>query len=189
LLLSFRTKKHNVISLSKTILKKFPLLRLAETTVAELKKVDGMGEVKAGKVLAAIELGRRSIEHESRLAIHSMNDVLLHVHDIRREHREHLVALYLNARNELIAKHTIAVGSLNQNVIEPRDVFAEALKAPCASIILVHNHPSGDAEPSDQDIHFTKNLMQAGKLLGIEILDHIVVSENGECSLKSQNLV
>lgn len=189
ILLSSGTKKHNVLSVSKAILKKFPNEKLANVGLNELKKIDGLGEVKAGKIIAALELGRRSYSNGARKAIHSLTDVLTYVHDLRGERREHLVALYLNARNELISKQTIGVGTLNQNIIEPRDVFAEALKTPCASIVLVHNHPSGDAEPSDQDIAFTKKLAEAGKMLGIEILDHIIVSDTSECSLKSRNLM
>lgn len=189
ILLSSGTKKHNVLSVSKAILKKYPSEKLSEIGLNELKKIDGLGEVKAGKIIAAVELGRRSYSNGTRKQIKSLTDILVYVHDIRNERREHLVAIYLNARNEVISKQTIAVGTLNQNIIEPRDVFAEALKTPCASIVLVHNHPSGESEPSDQDIVFTKKLSEVGKMLGIEILDHIIVSETSECSLKRRELM
>lgn len=189
ILLSSGTKKHNVLSLSKQILKTYPLEQLANTSVNEIKKISGMGEVKAGKISAAIELGRRTMGNGKRITIRSIDDVVREVADIRDQSKEHLVALYLNARNELILKQTIAVGSLNQNIIEPRDVFADALKNPCAAVVLVHNHPSGDSEPSDQDVIFTSKLIEAGKLLGIELLDHIVVARDNETSLKASNLI
>jgi len=189
IILSTGTKKHNVISLSKVLLKKFPVEYLSRITMEQLTKVDGMGEVKAGKVLAAIELGMRSVGETRKISIKSVEDVVREVHDIRNQNKEHLVALYLNARNELLLKQTIAIGTLNQNIIEPRDVFADALRNPCAAVVLAHNHPSGDSAPSDQDILFTKKLQQAGDLLGIKVLDHIIVAEKESTSLKSMNLM
>lgn len=189
ILLSSGTKKQNVLSLSKAILKKYPIELLSMASVAELKKIFGMGEVKAGKIVAAIELGKRSMGDGRKTAIQSINDVAREASDIRNQSKEHLVALYLNARNELILKQTIAIGSLNQNIIEPRDVFADALKNPCAAVVLIHNHPSGDPTPSDQDIIFTSKLIEVGKLLGIDVLDHVIVAKDGEASLKAQNLI
>jgi DNA repair protein RadC len=168
---------------------RYPIEVLADTSVNELKKIFGMGEVKAGKIVAAFELGKRSLGNGRKTSIRSVEDVVREVNDIRDQNKEHLIALYLNARNELIMKQTIAIGTLNQNIIQPRDVFADALKNPCAAVVLIHNHPSGDPEPSDQDIIFTKKLIEAGKLLGIEILDHIVVARDGDASLKASNLI
>lgn len=189
ILLSSGTRKLNVLSLSRLILKRYPIEVMADTSVNELKKIYGMGEVKAGKIVAALELGKRSLGNGRKTSIRSVEDVVREVNDIRDQNKEHLIALYLNARNELILKQTIAIGTLNQNIIQPRDVFADALKNPCAAVVLIHNHPSGDPEPSDQDIIFTKKLIEAGKLLGIEILDHIVVARDGEASLKASNLI
>lgn len=189
IILSSGTKKKNVISVAKQLLKTFPLNALLTTSLSELAKVDGIGKVKAGKILAGIELGKRALGTASFHQVLTPKEVLNEVKDIRTKSQEHLIALYLNARHELLQKQTISVGSLNQAIIEPRDIFSYALLLPSPFIILVHNHPSGDATASEADIKFTRRLVEAGNLLGIKIIDHIIVTANDYSSFRESKLL
>lgn len=184
IILGSGTKNTNVISLARGILKKYPLTKLSNTPLTELINTHGIGEIQAIKILAGIELGLRSSRNSLTKMIKTPQDVYIETYDIREKSREHLVALYLNARYELIHKQTISIGGLNKIVIEPRDVFSEALKNPCAYIILVHNHPSNDTSASQDDISFTNRVIQAGNLLGISIIDHIIVGSKDYYSMK-----
>jgi len=143
----------------------------------KLTAVRGVGKVKAMQVLCALELGWRmfGVEHCPRTVLRSRDDVLGEMGYLRSRKQEHVVMLMLNARNELIGRKTVAIGSLNKSVVEPRDVFGEAVRNNAVGIILVHNHPSGDTSPSAADIRFTKRIEAGGKLLGIELLDHVIV--------------
>jgi DNA repair protein RadC len=117
-------------------------------------------------------------------AITGPADVLAHVADIRGAVQERVVALYLDARNRPLCRETIAIGGLRASIIQPRDVLAPALRLPAAGLILAHNHPSGDVRPSAEDMEVTRQLSAAVRLFGIEMLDHLVVSRTGYCSLK-----
>ena len=105
------------------------------------------------------------------------------------EQREHFLVLLLNARHEVLGKETVSVGSLNASIVHPREVFKPAVLASAASIVLVHNHPSGDPEPSEEDITISKRLVQAGELIGIGVLDHVIVASRGVVSLRSRQLL
>lgn len=108
---------------------------------------------------------------------------------LKNELREHFVAVYLNARNNVLSQETISVGSLNASIVHPREVFRPALLHGAAALILAHNHPSGDSEPSEEDRAITRRLHEAGKLLGIELLDHVVVARGGFTSLRERKLI
>jgi len=183
------TRGVNAINLAKKILLKFPLKRLANAQVSDLIKIKGLGRVRAGKILASLEVGRRVWEELPAKILLTPESVIREVDEIRLKSREYLIALYLNARHELVKKHTISIGSLNQNVVEPKDVFGQALTLPSPFIILVHNHPSGDPSPSKDDKTFTKTLLKAGKLLGVEIIDHIIVSPKNYFSFREAELI
>ena len=105
---------------------------------------------------------------------------------LRTEQREHFLVLLLNARHEVMAKETVSVGSLNASIVHPREVFRPAIVHSAASVLLVHNHPSGDPEPSEEDLTITKRLVEAGELLGIQVLDHVIVATRGVVSLRSR---
>src|SRR5207247_6856225 len=104
---------------------------------------------------------------------------------LRREQREHFLVLLLNARHEVMAKETVSVGSLNASIVHPREVFKPAVLASAASVVLVHNHPSGDPDPSEEDLTITKRLVEVGELLGISVLDHVIVAKRGVTSLRA----
>ena len=108
---------------------------------------------------------------------------------LRKESREHFLVLLLNARHEVIGRETVSVGSLNASIVHPREVFRPAVVASAAATVLVHNHPSGDPEPSEEDLTITKRLVQAGELLGISVLDHVIVASRGVVSLRARQLL
>jgi DNA repair protein RadC len=189
IILTSGTKKKNVLTVAKQLLREFPLDALLTASLGDLSKVDGIGKVKAGKIMAGIELGKRALVATSLHVVLTPKEVLHEVKDIENLKQEHLIALYLNARHELLQKQTISVGSLNQAIIEPRDIFSYALLLPSPFIILVHNHPSGDPTASEADIKFTKRLVEAGNLLGIKIIDHIIVTAKDYSSFKEANVL
>ena len=154
----------------------------------ELVEIDGIGETKACQILASFELARRYFGKKD-VKITFPSDVLPFVRDISDKRQEHFVCLALNGANEVIGNRVVTVGLLNSNQVHPREVFSDAIVDRAASIILVHNHPSGDTEPSQEDIAITKRLVEAGELLGIKIQDHVIVSKNGYTSMKERGVI
>lgn len=108
---------------------------------------------------------------------------------LRKETREHFLVLLLNARHEVMGRETVSVGSLNASIVHPREVFRPAVVGSAAAVVLVHNHPSGDPEPSEEDLSITKRLVEAGELLGISVLDHVIVASRGVVSLRARQLL
>jgi len=141
--------------------------------------------------LAAIELVKRALEkgEETLPIIRSTKDVIAQAVYMRDKTREHLMTIYLNARNEMIFKKPMFIGTLNANLVHPREIFQEALKQNAASVILVHNHPSGDPEPSQDDLEITKRILEAGKIMGIDVLDHVIITKNKIFSFKEKKLI
>jgi len=162
---------------------------LKDATLEELTKIKGIGKAKAIQLLAAVELGRRinSLTNEERYAIRSPEDGANYVMDeMRFLNQEHFVCLYLNTKNQVIHKQTVFIGSLNASIVHPREVFREAFRRSAASIICLHNHPSGDPTPSREDIEVTRRLKECGRMIGIEILDHIIIGDKKYVSLKEK---
>jgi DNA repair protein RadC len=150
----------------------------------------GVGPARAAALTAAFELGRRAADHPTESAcIRGPEDVLAQVRDLSRARREHFVVLLLNARHELQCRETISIGSLNASIVHPREVFLPAILHSAASVVLVHNHPSGDPEPSEEDLSITRRLVQVGDLVGIGVLDHVIVAARGVVSLRSRQLL
>ena len=165
------------------------LLALSGQAAAELMRVPGVKGAKAARLLAAIELGRRMFAREDLdlpPCVRGPEDVVRMVRGIRRARKEHFVALFLNARHQVIKQETISIGTLNASLVHPREVFQPAVGESAAAVILVHNHPSGDPSASEEDIQLTGRLVQAGRIMGIEVLDHIIVSANSFLSLKTK---
>lgn len=191
ILLGTGTRADNAVSLAKRLLRIYPLATLASLAPAQLTNTAGIGNTKAARIVAALELGRRLFAPvaTNKVFIRTTTDALAQVTDIAHKTQEHLLALYINARYELIRKETISLGSLNTINVEPRTVFAPVIASACAWVILAHNHPSGDPTPSEADIRFTARLQAAGELLGISIVDHLIVSGTGYCSFKEQHLI
>ena len=192
ILLGTGTEGKNVLELSEQILKKYPLRNFLQLKYEDLIKIKGINSAKACTILASQELVKRALDKrdESLPKISSVEDVLAQVVYMRDKTREHLMALFLNARNELLSKKPMFIGTLNANLVHPREVFQEALKQNACSVILAHNHPSGDNEPSEDDLEITKRIIAAGKIMGIEVLDHVIIAKGkSPYSFKENRLI
>jgi DNA repair protein RadC len=136
------------------------------------------------------ELTKRKYRGRLPRVIRGPDDVVAVVGPkLSKEQREHFVVLLLNARHEVVGNETVSVGSLNASIVHPREVFKPAILASAASVVLVHNHPSGDPEPSEEDLSITKRLVEAGELMGISVLDHVILATRGVVSLRSRQLL
>ncbi len=190
ILLRTGTIGKNVIEIASQILSKNSKKRLLQMTYQDLVKISGIDSAKATTLLAAFELSKRALEvNDTNLPVISdAKDAVAQLSDMRDLKKEHLVALYLNAKNQLVHKETISMGTLNANLVHPREVFEPALKYSAAQIIVAHNHPSGDPKPSGDDLEVTKRLTEAGKMMGIEVMDHVIISKNSHFSFKEGRL-
>lgn len=190
ILLRTGTKDESVLQLANRLLTHFEGLRLLkDASLDEITAIKGIGSAKAVQLLAAVEIGRRisTLTYDDRYTIRSPEDGANYVmHDMRFLSQEHFVCLYLNTKNQVLHKQTIFIGSLNASIVHPREVFKEAFRRSAASIICIHNHPSGDPTPSREDIEVTKRLAESGKIIGIEVLDHLIIGENKFVSLKEK---
>ena len=184
-------KGKNAIQVANDILIKYGNKKFLLASYQELRNIKGVGPTKAAQILAAIELGSRLFKEkpEQEIYIHSPEDTIKIISGLKNNKKENFVALYLDARNKLIYQETISIGSLNASIVHPREVFEPAIQYLAAQIILAHNHPSGDPEPSTEDLAITKRLVESGKILGIEITDHIILAKNGFISFKAKRLL
>ncbi len=168
-------------------------LELANIGEDDLLQYKGIGKVGAARILAAIELGKRISTakfHNISPSVCSPQDVAVVLMDeMKNLQQENLKVLFLNIKNKLIAAETIFVGGLNTSVVHPRDIFRVALKKAAASIVVAHNHPSGDPTPSNEDIQVTKRLIEAGEIMGVKVLDHLIIGGDRYISLKEKGLV
>lgn len=191
IILGTGTARKPVLELSANILNEFPLPKLAVCTLRQLCRFDGVSFGKAGAIVAAFELSRRLQRYpkEKKRRLASAEDVVSLVRpELGLATREHFIGLYLDARNCLLCKRVIAIGSLNASLVHPREIFKTALAESAAALVLVHNHPSGDPAPSDEDVMITKNLIKVGELIGIEVLDHVIVTQHDYFSFAENQL-
>lgn len=146
---------------------------------------------QSARIMAAIELSQRALKKGlgTMPIVSSPADVLPLLIDIRTQRKEHFLCLYLNARNQVIHKEVVSIGSLSASIVHPREVFSIALTHAAASVVLAHNHPSGDVTPSQEDVVLTRRLVQAGQLMVIDVLDHIIIGQADYLSLKEQGLM
>ncbi len=181
----------NAVQIGQRLLDRFGgLMGMHRATFVELCDVSGVGEAKAAQIMAAIELGRRisSLSPEDRPAIASPEDVADHVqYKMMALEQEELWVLLLDSRNRLLRLEPLYRGSLNASSVRPAEVFKPGIRANAAALIIAHNHPSGDPSPSPEDIHLTRMLIEAGRLLEMPILDHVVVGVNRIVSIKSMH--
>lgn len=160
---------------------------LTDSTIESLVQLKGIGPAKAVQILAGIELGRRISRAmpEERFTIRSPQDAADYFMDeLQHLSQEHFVCLFLNTKNQVIGKEVIFVGSLNASIVHPREIFRKAIQRASAAVICLHNHPSGDPSPSMEDFNVTKRLKEAGKILGIDVLDHIIIGTQRFYSMK-----
>ncbi len=182
----------SVVITAQKLLSQFgSLQKLSEASIEELSSIKGIGLAKATQIKAAFEIGRRlstqTAPYKSKELTEPKKVYQLIKSKLKDYHKEHFYVIALNSRNHSIAE--ISVGSLNASIVHPREVFAEAIKNKAASVIFVHNHPSGDSEPSEDDLIITKKLVESGKILGIEIVDHIIVVKDSFFSFKDKGLI
>ncbi len=189
ILLRTGTEGKNVLVLARELLKKFPGTSLANASIESLRKVKGVGEVKALEIVACLELGRRLLKDKQSELVLSPRAVAEQMSTERISKKEHFVVFFLDTQNQIVRKELVSIGTLNASLIHPREVFEPAIKFLASHIIVAHNHPSGSLEPSEEDLAVTKRLGDAGKLLGIQLLDHVIVTTIGYISLKEQNLL
>jgi DNA repair protein RadC len=182
----------NVVALAQRLLTRFEgLAGLGRVSFGELCREKHVGEAKAAQVLAAIELGKRivSAQPDQRTTIRSPEDVYALVGaEMALLEQEHLRVMLLNTRNQVLAVKELYIGSVHTAVVRPAEVFREAVREGCPSVIIVHNHSSGDPSPSSHDVSLTKQLAEVGRLLDIELLDHVVIGRTGPASLKNLGL-
>jgi DNA repair protein RadC len=182
----------NVLELSSSLLAHHGgLVGLARASFAELCQIKGMGPAKVAQIKAALELGRRLLlaTPEARPQVRSPADAAgLLMAEMGLLEKEHLRALLLDTKNHVLGSPTIYVGSVNTSLIRVAEIFREAIRANCAGIIVAHNHPSGDPTPSPEDVAVTEQIVAAGKLLDIEVLDHLVIGHQRYVSLKERRL-
>ncbi|WP_128895986.1 RadC family protein [Longirhabdus pacifica] len=168
------------------------LQRLADMSVKEITQTKGIGNAKALQIKAAVELGRRLSKSrmQHKIAINAPEDAANYVmEDLRYLKKEHFVCLFLDIKHRIIAEETLSIGSLNASIVHPREIFKAAIQKSSAAIICVHNHPSGDPTPSPEDVEITHRLKDAGEILGIHVLDHIIIGDGQFYSLNAEGLL
>ena len=165
---------------------------LFQTTIQELQEIEGIGETRAKQILALVELSKRMLNTNgnNKVTLSSPKGVAdLLAPEMQFLDREHFKVVLLNTKNKVITIETVSIGSLNSTIVHPREIYKNPIKYSAASIIIAHNHPSGDPTPSAEDIEITKRLYEVGKLLGIELLDHVIIGDGDYFSFKEKGLV
>lgn len=187
IILGSGNRDQEVLTLSQNILKKLGTKNLPMVIYNQLKEIKGLGQAKSCAILASIELGRRIFGQKvnPNIIIENFEDVAELVADLKLRKKEYLVALFLNSRNELIAREDIVVGGTNTAFLAPSDLFRPALEKNSSQVIIAHNHPSGNCNPSDDDLKLTERLIESGKIIGVSLLDHVIVSQKDIISLRA----
>jgi DNA repair protein RadC len=187
------TRRDSAIRLAEQLLHKHQgLAGLGAVSPLEMSQIKGIGKAKAVAVAAAVEIGKRmsALSPLVRPIIRSPQDAAdLMMARLRYESKEHFIALLLSTKNHVLAMPTISLGSLNASVVHPRELFKEAINHSAAAVILIHNHPSGDPDPSPEDIVLTKRLVEAGRLLDISVLDHVIIGDGKYVSFKEKGII
>lgn len=188
ILLGSGIKGLNVLELSQKILTVIKKKGISRITLDNLLDIKGLGKAKASQVISVIELANR-FTSEQTAEVLSPEDILNMCSDFKSSRKEHFVVFYIDTQNRLIERSIISIGILNSSLVHPREVFEPALKLSAASVIFAHNHPSGDTKPSSEDREVTKRLLEAAKILGIGVNDHVIVSNKGYFSFAQNNLL
>lgn len=169
------------------------ILKLTENgveaiTMEALKSIDGVGAAKASQIMAAIEYSKRLLVRDD-VKIKSIDNVLASVNELKDKKQEYFLTLTLDGASRLIQKRIVFIGTLNKSMVHPREVFADAIAERAAGIVFVHNHPSGNVEPSEEDFAITERLVEVAKTVGIDVMDHIIVGKEGHFSFQSEGLL
>lgn len=185
-------REHTAIDVSMNLLHRFGSLKnISQLTVEDLCKIKGIGKDKSIMLKAAFEIGKRSKfeKIEKKQILSSKDASIVLENDLRGLDKEHFIILMLNTKNFLLGVETVSIGSLNSSIVHPRELFKSAINKSAAAIILAHNHPSGDATPSREDIEVTKRIKSGGQLLGIDVIDHIIIGDNSYYSFKEEKMI
>jgi len=190
------SKGESVVKISQKLISTFGSLdQLSEASVEELKKIKGLGLAKSCQLKACFEISKRLVKEEisnknKNVIIKSPKDIFpLLKEKIINFHKEYFIVVSLDNRNKVINIDTVSIGTLNSSLIHPRETFETAIKNHAAGIIICHNHPSGELKPSEDDLVVTDNLIKAGKLLGIEVADHLIITKEGYYSFKEKKII
>lgn len=187
------SRNESVIELSKRVLYKYPSLKLlSNAPIKELTSIKGIGPSKAIQIKAAFELGKRVYKEpfKDNIKLITPESIYLYLKDhLEMKMQEHFIALYLNTKGELIKKETLFIGSLSSSLVHPREIFKHAVVNSAAAIIMVHNHPSGDPTPSQNDIEVTKIIHKNADLMDIKLMDHIIIGRNRYFSFKEKSIL
>jgi len=180
------TKEENVIDMSNRLISKYGISKLSSCSLKELQEIKGIGKAKASQIIALFEFNKRhSLSKQNGKAIKSAKDVFDYCHPkLDGADKEHFMILHLDSKNKVIKDEIISIGTLNSSIIHPREVFKSAIKESANSVILVHNHPSGDPKPSKADEEITELLFKSGDLLSIKVLDHVIIGNETYHSFK-----
>lgn len=186
------TKQFNAIQLGKAIIEKADNIRyLQNITIEELESINGIGKTKAVQIKAALELGNRIASYKpAKYKIKNPWDIYkYYMESLRYQYKEIFKVVLLNTKNEIITDVDISMGTLNSSLVHPREVFREAIRRSSNKIILLHNHPSGNAQPSKEDKSVTNRLKECGEIIGIEVVDHIIIGDGVYFSFKENMLI
>lgn len=181
------SKGQDVLSLSSKVAKLLTENK-GKLSMEQLSEIEGIGPAKASQILAGFELSRRYIVKET-IRITGANDVFPLIKDIAGKQQEHFICISLNGANEVIENRIVTVGLLDKSQVHPREVFADVITDRAAGVIFAHNHPSGESKPSNSDLKIHEQLTEAGKILGIKVLDHIIISKKGYYSFQENGLI
>ena len=189
IILKTGNKDENVIDMSNRLISKYGVDKLSNCSLAELQEIKGIGNAKASQIIALFEFNKRhNISKQNGKPIKTAKDVFDYCSPkLSGVDKEHFMILHLDTRNKIIKDEIVSVGTLNSSLIHPREVFKSAIKESANAIILVHNHPSGDAEPSEEDKKITDILFKAGELLSIKVLDHVIIGKDSWHSFKDKS--
>jgi DNA repair protein RadC len=184
-------KRENVVDMSNRLLSKNGINKLSELSLKELQEIDGIGPAKAMQIKAVFEFNKRhSLSKQNGKQIKSAKDVYEYATQrLNSNDKEHFMILHLDSKNRIIKDEIVSIGTLNASIIHPREVFKSAIKESANSIILVHNHPSGDPEPSIEDEKITQKLFEAGDLLSIKVLDHVIIGKENYYSFNENKIL
>lgn len=190
------TKDKTAVELSREIFALHPyyqgLLGICHLSIEELRKISGIGNVKAIQILCIVELSKRlaATKAEKKLSFHSPKSIAdYYMEGMRHLNREEMILIFFNGKNKVIKELKVSVGTVNQTVASPRELFVEALRCEAVSVITIHNHPSGDPTPSRQDILTTRRMKEAGELVGIPLSDHIIIGDHAYVSFREEQII
>ncbi len=189
IILKTGNKDENVVDMSNRLISKYGIDKLSNCSLAELQEIKGIGNAKASQIIALFEFNKRhNISKQNGKPIKTAKDVFDYCSPkLSGLDKEHFMILHLDTHNKIIKDEIVSVGTLNSSLIHPREVFKSAIKESANAIILVHNHPSGDVEPSEEDKKITDILFKAGELLSIKVLDHVIIGKDSWHSFKDKS--